>query len=102
MNNRKQLTYIVVKAILNKKSKLHELYVQLMKIVFSMFLKTMKITTIILVFILLGYDTTKSSPLPLKKRFLSFYDNSDLPFTKGFGKLTFNKQKKIETTFQRK
>ena len=71
-----------------------------MKIVFSMFLKTMKITTILLVFILLAYDTTKSSPL--KKRFSSFYDNGNLPFTEGFGKLTFNKQKNIETTFQRK
>ena len=72
----------------------------LVKIVFSMFLKTMKISTIILVFILLGYDTTKSSPL--KKSFSSFYDNGNLPFTKGFAKLTLNKQKNIETNFQRK
>ena len=51
-----------------------------------------------MVFIFLDYDFTKSSLL--KKRFSSFYDNGDLPFTKGFGKLTLNKQKNIETTLQ--
>ena len=51
-----------------------------------------------MVFIFLGYDVTKSGLL--KKRFSSFYDNGDLPFTKGFGKLTLNKQKNIETTLQ--
>ena len=83
-----------------------------MKIVFSVFSKTMKITTILLVFIFLGsglslskldYDTTKSSLQ--NKRFSSFYDSGNyLAFTKGFGgKLTLNKQKSIETsTLQRK
>ena len=72
-----------------------------MKIVFSMFSKTMEITTILLVFIGLSvFNAAKI--IPLKKIFSSFYDSGNLAFTKEFGTLTLNKQKKIDTTLPRK